>query len=75
MELEQELEEELGEAGAEGAAEKPEVRVVAAVAVRCPHEERLNAIVLVYEDGSMELACPLDIANECDHECPYRVLT
>jgi len=34
----------------------------------------LDAIILVFEDGSMEFACPLDVANECDYECPYRVL-
>ncbi|RLI08453.1 hypothetical protein DRO32_02275 [Candidatus Bathyarchaeota archaeon] len=72
MELEQELEE--GLEAEIGAGEKPGARVVAAVAVRCPHEERLDAVILVYEDGSMEFACPLDVANECDHECPYRVL-
>ena len=53
--------------------EKP-VKVAAAVAVRCPHNDRLDAIIIIYEDGSMDFACPLDIANECDHECPYRVL-
>ncbi len=69
----EEVVEEVEAAEAEEAGPAP--RVVAAVAVRCPHEERLDAIVIIYEDGSMDLACPLDIANECDHECPYRVLT
>ncbi|OYT51740.1 hypothetical protein B6U66_03390 [Candidatus Bathyarchaeota archaeon ex4484_135] len=70
MTLEEEIEEEM-----EAGEEKPEVKVAAAVAVRCPHEEKLDAIIVIYEDGSMEFICPLDVANECDHECPYRVLT
>ncbi|GEM_PF-4513512 len=73
------LEEEIGEAEEEleeeaAEEERPEVKVAAAVAVRCPHNDRLDAIIIIYEDGSMEFACPLDVANECDHECPYRVL-
>jgi len=70
---EHELEEEM-EAVEEAMAEGPEAKVAAAVAVRCPHEEHLDAIIVIYEDGTMELVCPLDVANECDHECPYRVL-
>jgi len=70
MALEEEIEEEM-----EAGEEKPEVKVAAAVSVRCPHEEKLDAIIVIYEDGSMECICPLDVANECDHECPYRVLT
>jgi len=74
MEVEEELEEVEASEAVEVGEEKPEVKVAAAVAVRCPHEEKLDAIIIIYENGSMEFACPLDIANECDHVCPYRVL-
>ena len=70
----EELEEAEEVAAEAGEGEGAPVKVVAAVAVRCPHHERLDAIVVVFEDGSMEFACPLDVANECDYECPYRVL-